>query len=369
MELAVAARNEAAFSARVLRHLASGGASANLAVSPLSLHAALALLGAGARAATLDQIVAFLGPAGGPLASQPTALAAAAAGPRCGSPTASGWTPRCASATPTPASSPSTTAPRREINQWVESATAGRIKDLLPQGSVHPGTPAVLANALYFKGAWARKFDAALTRDDAFYLPTGARVRAPFMSSTSKQCIVRRNGYKVLRLPYARGGEHRAFAMYIYLPDDHRGLPGLLHRLSSDPSLLESGETPAAEVPVGAFRVPKFTVSHRKDATATLKGLGLRLLFDADRADFSDMAESPPYPLYFAGAYHEAFVEVNEEGTEAAAATAFAVGFGCARAPEPEDFVADHPFVFLITEDIGGVVVFAGQVINPLLSR
>ena len=84
---------------------------------------------------------------------------------------------------------------RLQINQWIESATAGRIKDLLPPGSIDDkATPALLANALYFKGAWERKFDASLTRDGAFYLATGGHVRVPFMSSTGKQYISTRPG-------------------------------------------------------------------------------------------------------------------------------------------------------------------------------
>ncbi|CAO2182793.1 unnamed protein product [Urochloa humidicola] len=258
------------------------------------------------------------------------------------------------------------------INRWIESATTGRIKDLLPHGSIHSGTPAVLANALYFKGAWERKFDASLTQDGAFYLPTGGHVRVPFMSSTGTQGIATRSGYKVLRLPYALGGgAHRAFSMYVYLPDARDGLPGLLRRLSSGPAAppLESSATLTAEVPVRAFRVPRFAVSCTTLAAATLRELGLALPFDTARADFGDMVESAPEPLVVSEVYHECFVKVDEEGTEAAAATAAVMTFGCACPPPPEDFVADHPFMFLIQEDVSGVVVFAGQVTDPSVSR
>ncbi|OEL32362.1 Serpin-Z1 [Dichanthelium oligosanthes] len=392
MEHTAAARDEAAFSLRVLRHIASGdGSRANLAVSPLSLHAALVLLGAGARGATLDQIVAFLGPAGGhghaAFASH-VALHMLAAADSAGGPTvrfANGvWVDAAlrlkdayarvavehyrAEARSVPFKSRPEDA-RLQINQWIASTTAGRIKDLLPRGSIHEGTPAVLANALYFKGAWDRKFDASLTRDGVFYLPTGGHARVPFMSSSRKQYIASRPGYKVLRLPYARGREHRAFSMYVYLPEAHDGLPSLLQKLSSDPASLESSMTLMAEVPVRAFGVPKFTMSYKTKAAAMLRDLGLTVPFDAVHADFSDMLESAPEPLVVSEVYHECFVEVNEEGTEAAAATAVVMRYGCARPPPPEDFVADHPFMFLIQEDLSGVVVFAGQVINPSLSR
>ncbi|CAO2166520.1 unnamed protein product [Urochloa humidicola] len=402
MEHAAAARDVAAFSVRVLRHIASrdGSGAANLAVSPLSLHAALVLLGAGARGATLDQIVAFLGPAGGPahaalashvalhMLSADSSSTGAAAGPTVRF--ANGiWVDLAlrlkdayarvaaehyrAEASPAPFKSRPEEV-RLLINQWIASATAGRIKDLLPPGSIHGGTPAVLANALYFKGTWERKFDASLTQDGAFYLSTGGHVLVPFMSSTRRQRIASRRGYKVLRLPYARGGgggAHRAFSMYIYLPDARDALPSLLQRLmSSDPAAapLESSATLTDEVSVGAFRVPKFAVSCMTRAAATLRELGLALPFDPVRADFGDMVESAPEPLVVSEVYHECFVEVDEEGTEAAAVTAAVMSFGCACPPPPEDFVADHPFMFLIQEDVTGVVVFAGQVTDPSVS-
>lgn len=232
----------------------------------------------------------------------------------------------------------------------------------------------MLANALYFKGAWERKFDACLTRDEAFFLHDGGVVRVPFMSSTSKQCIACRPGYKVLRLRYAQhgGGEQRLLSMYIYLPDAHDGLPALLHKLSADPAApLESSRTLTSEVPVRAFRVPRFTVAYRTNAREMLLDLGLLLPFDRVAADFGDMGEEAgaPEPLVVSDVYHESFVEVNEEGTKAASATAVAMGFGCAHVEAPVDFVADHPFVFLIKEELSGVVVFAGQVIDPSISQ
>lgn len=258
---------------------------------------------------------------------------------------------------------------RTQINQWFESATAGRIKDLLPQGSINGATLAVLGNALYFKGAWCRKFDPRLTLDDTFYLPAGGSVRAPFMSSSDRQQHVAcRFGYKVLKLPYARGRERRHFSMYIYLPDERDGLQSLLHKLGSDPALLEDSTTLMTQVPVGAFKVPKFTISCKTNATELLQDLGLRLPFAPLAADFSEMLDSAA-PLVVSAVFHQSFVEVNEEGTEAAAATAVAVSFGAPAVRTPVqivDFVADHPFMFLIKE-LSGVVVFAGQVINPLV--
>jgi len=225
----------------------------------------------------------------------------------------------------------------------------------------------VFANALYFKGAWERKFDACLTRDEAFFLHDGCIIRVPFTSSTSKQRIACRPGYKVLRLRYAQqgGGVHRLFSMYIYHPDAHDGLP-LLHKLSADPALLESSRTLTVEVRVRAFEVPRFTVAYRTNAREMLVDLGLLLPFDRVATDFGDMVEAgAPQPLVMSDVFHESFAEVNEEGTEAASAIDVTMRFGCARMEAPVDFVADHPFVFLIKEELSGVVVFAGQVIDP----
>ncbi|BAB63600.1 serpin-like [Oryza sativa Japonica Group] len=407
MELAEAVRDETAMAMRLLGHLAraprGGGGDKNLAVSPLSLHAALALLGAGARGETLDQIIAFLGPAGGPahaaLASH-VALCSLAddsgPGDDRGGPKvrfANGvWVDAAlrlkaayarvvadkyrAEARPVSFRDKLEEA-RREINEWFESATAGRIKDFLPKDAVDRATPAVLGNALYFKGDWESKFDARSTSDDVFYLPDGGHVSAPFMSSGKWQYIACRAGYKVLRLPYARGGRGRGrdtgrlFSMYIYLPDERHGLPDMLRKLCSDPAaLIESSAALTEKVPVGAFMVPRFTLSYKTNAAETLRQLGLRLPFEYPGADLSEMVESSPEAekIVVSAVYHESFVEVNEEGTEAAAATAVVMTLGCAAPSAPVhvvDFVADHPFMFLIKEDLTGVVVFAGQVTNP----
>ncbi|KAF8663804.1 hypothetical protein HU200_055135 [Digitaria exilis] len=402
MEHADAARDEAAFSMRVLHHMSSRGdglssVTANLAVSPLSLHAALVLLGASARGATLDQIIAFLGPAGAhahALLASHVALRVLAADAGDG-PTvrfANGvWIDAALRLTDAYAhqvtehylaevrSVPFKSQPEeatRQMNEWIEAATAGRIKNPIPAGSITTSTQAVLTNELYFNGAWSHKFEIRYTQHHAFYLLNGSHVLVPFMSNTKNQYIARRCGYKVLRLPYdarstATPGssqhQQRVFSMYIYLPDDYYGLPSLLRNLSSNPSLLESSGTMRNKVPMGAFMVPKFTVSCGTDATETLQALGLKLPFDPVAADLSEMVEAPPEPLVVSKVHHMCFVEVNEEGTEAAAATFFNPVPGCPPMMPVDDFVANHPFIFLIKEDRSGVVVFAGQVTNPSL--
>jgi serpin B len=253
---------------------------------------------------------------------------------------------------------------RSSINQWFEAATAGLIKDFLPPGSVSTATRSILGSALYFKGVWARKFDAQLTQLRTFHLHAFMQVQVPFMSSRKRQYIACRPDWKVLKLPYACGGN---------------GLQSMLQKLASSPELLDEVHRDLmTAVPVGDFWVPKFTISYKAEATGLLQGLGLHLPFDHTAADFSEMLESTNTAadagkgFVVSHVYHQSFVEVNEKGTEAAAATAF--GSMCTSASsrcvvsEPVlNFVADHPFMYLIKEELTGVVVFAGQVVNPSL--
>uniref|UniRef100_A0A8I7BB15 Serpin domain-containing protein n=1 Tax=Hordeum vulgare subsp. vulgare TaxID=112509 RepID=A0A8I7BB15_HORVV len=152
----------------------------------------------------------------------------------------------------------------------------------------------------------------------------------------------------------------RRFAMYVYVPNERHGLQGILHRLASSPEQLETDSMALrTSVAVGAFKVPKFTVSHKTKASEMLQSLGLRLTF-SPAADFSELLAWPNLPLIVSQVYLESFVEVNEE------AIACILG-SCAGGWTPVDFVADHPFMFLTKEELTGVIVFASQVVNPSL--
>lgn len=254
-----------------------------------------------------------------------------------------------------------------QVNSWVDKVTSGLIKEILPEGSVDNTTKMILGNALYFKGAWIEKFDASKTKDDKFNLLDGSSVQAPFMSSTKKQYLSSSDGFNVLKLPYQQGEDERQFSMYILLPEAQDGLWSLAEKLSSKPGFLEK-YLPTQKVPVGQLKLPKFKITFGFEASDVLKGLGLQLPFSA-QADFSEMVDSPVgQNLCVSSVFHKSFVEVNEEGTEAAAATA--VGFVLLSMPlEPMkmDFIADHPFLFVLREDMTGVVLFVGHVVNPLL--
>ncbi|CAN1273824.1 PAZX [Linum perenne] len=227
------------------------------------------------------------------------------------------------------------------VNAWAEKKTNGIIKEVLPSGAVDNATRLVFANALYFKGAWNDKFDASATKDHDFHLLSGSSVKVPFMTSKKKQFVSQSNGFKVLSLPYKQGEDKRRFSMCIFLPDSKDGLPALVEKFGSESGFL-SRHLPQQKVEVGDFKIPKFKISFGFEASNTLKGLGLVLPF-----------------------FHKSFIEVNEEGTEAGAASVGVISLRSLRVPEKVDFVADHPFLFVIKEDLTGVVLFSGHIVDP----
>ncbi|XVF74145.1 hypothetical protein PTKIN_Ptkin13bG0036600 [Pterospermum kingtungense] len=255
-----------------------------------------------------------------------------------------------------------------EVNLWAEKKTKGLIKNVLPPGSVDSLTRLIFANALYFKGAWTEKFDAVQTKDYDFYLEHGSYVKTPFMTSEKKQLISAYDGFKVLGLPYKRGlVDTRSFTMYIFLPDAKDGLKDLVEKASSESGFLER-HLPEKPVAVGEFRIPRFKISSGFEACEVVKGLGVVLPFSYE-ADLTEMADNLPrdHNLYVSKLFHKCFVEVNEEGTEAAAVTAATIALcGGSFMVKTIDFVADHPFLFTIREDVTGVVLFTGLVLNPL---
>lgn len=257
----------------------------------------------------------------------------------------------------------------KDVNLWVEKETSGLIKELLPSDSVDSSTRLIFANALYFKGIWSEKFDQSKTKDYDFHILNNTSVKVPFMTSKKKQAIKAFNGFKVLGLPYKQGDDERRFTMYIFLPDARHGLPSLVEKIGSDSGFLDQ-QLPHKRVHVGEFRIPRFKVSFCFEASIVLKQLGLVLPFSASEG-LTEMVDclTTGKNLYVSSIHHKSFVEVNEEGTEATAATAAVL---TARSldiiTDQMDFVADHPFMFLIREDNAGVVLFIGQVLNPLRS-
>ncbi|EOA27264.1 hypothetical protein CARUB_v10023384mg [Capsella rubella] len=237
-----------------------------------------------------------------------------------------------------------------EVNSWVEEQTKGLITNLLAPNSASPLTDIIFANALFFNGKWVKQFDPSLTKDSDFHLLDGTKVRVPFMTHSSSFGfhLDVYEGFKVLDLGYrgARLKDCRGFLMQIYLPDEKDGLPAMLERLASTRGFLKEKEVlPSHRACIKELKIPRFKFAFDFEASKALKTLGLEV------------------PL--STIVHKSCIEVDEVGSKAAAATALKSCGGFFRAPKKYDFVADHPFLFLVKEHRSGLVLFLGQVMDP----
>lgn len=387
MDLRESIANQTNVSLSVAKHLFSKESDNNIVFSPLSLQVVLSIIASGSEGPTQQQLFNFLqskstdhlnyfasqlvsvilsdaSPAGGPLLSFVDGV----------------WVDQTLSLQPSFQQIVSThfkaalssvdfqnkaVEVTNEVNSWAEKETNGLIKEFLPLGSVNNATRLIFANALYFKGAWNDKFDASKTEDYEFHLLNGSPVKVPFMTSKKKQFIRAFDGFKVLGLPYKQGEDKRQFTMYFFLPNAKDGLAALVEKVASESELLQH-KLPFGKVEVGDFRIPKFNISFGLETSDMLKELGVVLPFSG--GGLTKMVNSSvSQNLCVSNIFHKSFIEVNEEGTEAAAATAATILLRSAMSIPPRlDFVADHPFLFMIREDLTGTIIFVGQVLNPL---
>ncbi|KAI4352347.1 hypothetical protein L6164_006610 [Bauhinia variegata] len=252
-----------------------------------------------------------------------------------------------------------------EVNSWVKNATNGLIKEILPSGSVDDKTKLILVNALYFKGAWSERFDASKTTTKNFNLLNEQIVQVPFMTSMKYEEHYYRSfdSFKVLRIPYQSGNNPLKLSMYFYLPHEKDGLQSLIHSLNSTPRFLNQDfRLVKEEIP--DLWIPRFKFSFKFEGKDSMKELGLALPFSP--GELTEMSDSPRrHKLYVSKMFHKAFIEVNEEGTEAAASTALIAKLQRQKLHIPS-FVADHPFMFMIREETSMAVFFVGEVLNPL---
>lgn len=244
---------------------------------------------------------------------------------------------------------------RRLINTWVEEQTENLIKDLLPPGSISSMTRLVLTNAIYFNAAWQHPFDPeATTQDCSFVRLNGSTATTPLMNQTAWLGYVAADGFQALELPYD-GGE---ISMLILLPDDGRfeefeeGL---------DAKQVESISTDLTMTNI-RLAMPKFSVEYPLSLRDTLVALGMGDAFTAGAADFSAMDGSRE--LYIGDVIHKAFVTVDEEGTEAAAATAVIMELTSVPTA-PLEVTLNRPFIFLIRDLDTGTILFLGRVTDP----
>ncbi len=248
-----------------------------------------------------------------------------------------------------------TEAARKTINAWVEKETQGKIKDLIQPGVLNALTRLVLTNAIYFKGTWAEQFDKKATRDAPFTLATRQQVKVPMMHKTENFGYTEAEDFQALELAYA--GDD--LSMVIFLPREVDGLAALEKKLSLENLESWLGGLRRQTVQVS---LPRFTMTSEFGLQEVLKSLGMTDAFSLPPADFSGM--NGHKDLFISAVIHKAFVDVNEEGTEAAAATAVVMMRSAAPRP-PVVFRADHPFIFLIRDNTSGSILFIGRLVSP----
>ena len=247
---------------------------------------------------------------------------------------------------------------RARINQWVDDKTRHRIAEIIGPGVLNALTRMVLVNAIYFKGTWATPFPESATQADKFYAQADTVVTVPFMHERDHFRYGENDRLQMLALPYIG----RQLEMVILLPRSRDGIGPLESSLT--PANLAAWTSGMRNQQVNVA-LPKFKMSCGFSLAQALKALGLKDAFDPSRADFSGM-DGRAHWLYLSAVLHKAYIEVNEKGTEAAAATAVIMRPMALRLQDrPREFRADHPFLFLIRDSTTGSILFMGRVMKP----
>jgi serpin B len=243
---------------------------------------------------------------------------------------------------------------RQEINQWVGKQTQEKIKSILEPRALDKLARLVLVNAIYFKSSWEKPFQPENTTDQPFHVGKRSNVFVPLMVSGQQIWGVENDDLQAVEINYLEA----KLGMVILLPRTTDGLQSLEEKLTSENL---NGWLSHFDRYDGVVYLPKFRVECKSDLVEGLAAVGLSDAFDSRRADFSGIASAER--LHINHVFHNAFVEVDEAGTIAAAATAMGgtadVAFG------PMTFRADHPFIFFIREESTGAILFAGRVVNP----
>lgn len=243
------------------------------------------------------------------------------------------------------------------INAWVADKTRGKIGSIID--ALPPLTLLVALNAIYFKGLWGAPFEKSLTREEQFLLPGSHAIKVPLMRRSDSYSYQEESTFQAVRLPY----QGYRVGMYIFLPSEKSGLPAFLRTLTSERWGRWMRTFRETEGMVG---LPRFKFEHCVGLVPILANLGMSEAFDPGRAQFDGMALPPP-PIYLGQAIHRAVVEVNEEGTEAAAATAVLCLRASAIPSKPRRFqmILDRPFFFVIRDDPSNMILFMGAVNDP----
>ncbi len=240
----------------------------------------------------------------------------------------------------------------RVINNWVKNNTGGKIDNIVER--TETDSILFLINAVYFKGSWAEKFDPSETKEGLFNLPDGTTIKHPMMSRTGQYGYYQGDNFQSVRIPY---GNQRV-GMYVFLPNQESGLAKFCQNLNAanwEKWIPQFKETTVHLV------LPRFKLEYAVNLNDALKALGMEVAFDSKQANFQNMCPIPPVPeVYIGNVKHKTFIDVNEEGTEAAAATS--VEMRCTGIPQVTNMIVDRPFFFAIRDEQTGTILFMGTI-------
>ncbi|MEH1834195.1 MAG: serpin family protein [Nostoc sp.] len=239
------------------------------------------------------------------------------------------------------------------INNWVKENTNGKITEIVE--TIKPNDVLFLINAIYFKGKWSKEFDKNQTAQYPFYITSGRQKQHPMMSQSGDYRYYENKQFQAVSLPY---GKDRKFSFYIFLPKQNSNLNAFYQNLN-----VENWEKWMTQFSKqkGFIRLPRFKIEYDITLNDALKTLGMEEAFSS-KANFSGIGKN----LKISEVKHKTFVEVNEEGTEAAAATSVGIVLTALRQePEPFRMIVDHPFFCAIRDNQTGSVLFMGSIIDP----
>lgn len=247
------------------------------------------------------------------------------------------------------------------INAWVNEKTNRKIPRILDR--ISDDAILFLINAIYFKGAWVKAFDPQLTREQPFILSDGSQKQVPMMSRSGEFRYLRGEDFQAVSLPFGAPDTESRFSMLVFLPDPSSSLDALTGRLTAEQWAMWMAQFGLAE---GFLAMPRYTLEYEAGLNGALIALGMGVAFDPQQADFGPMVDLRPENVFISSVMHKTFIEVNEEGAEAAAVTSVEMGVTSVR-EQPERFtmIVERPFLVAIRDDQSGAVLFIGAIVAP----
>jgi len=245
------------------------------------------------------------------------------------------------------------------INKWVSEKTNGKIEEIVDE--IKPLDIAFLINAIYFNANWSTPFEQGLTSKKDFTLLDGSKVKADLMSKTAHLLYQENNEFQAVELPY---GENERYVMRVYLPKEDVKFDKFVKGIDKESLQQWGGDFGSMK---GVLELPKFKTEYSNSMKDILISMGIKEAFNSNSADFSKMVTVEGQNVYISEVMHKTYIDVNEKGTEAAAATS--IEMSATSAPQPEEMfemIVDRPFVFTIDDKESGETLFIGAIINPL---